>query len=180
MIYVLAGHHNRDSGAVNKEGVKESVITKLFRDKVVSHLRSWGIPFIIDNDNETLAQVTKRIKPGTGSVLCEFHLNASDRVDAKGTEVFVKDGPKPSEKALAADIAHAISTHCNIYNRGVKTESQSPRKKLAILHTEAGISVLVELCFITNKEDMRLFRLGMDSLAERIAELLIKYDAIQS
>lgn len=180
MIFLLAGHHNHDSGAVNKDGIKEADITKEFRNKVIECLERMGIKPIIDNDNETLAQVIKRIKPGKGSVLCEFHLNASDNDMAKGAEVLVKDGPNADEKNLAHDIAKAITNTCNIYNRGVKTESQSHRKRLGILHTKAGIAVLVELCFITNNEDMRLLRMGMDALAERIAEILVEYDQLHN
>lgn len=182
MIYPSAGHNlsgpKVDPGAV-ANGYKEATLTAELRDLVIAALKDTKTPFICDKDSETLSQYISRIKPGQGSVVCDIHFNASESEKATGVEVIVKAGANEIEIELASEICSMITKFTGLVNRGVKDEKQSHRGRLGILHTAAGISVLIEVCFISNKTDMMAYNKNKAEIAKGIASLLIKYDALK-
>lgn len=182
MIYLSAGHNfkalNPDPGAIGN-GYKESELTRELRDMVAAELKSRGFPYILDKDSETLGEYISRIKPGSGSVLCEIHFNAAGP-DATGAEVLVKEGASKHSNELAKEMSAAISDTVGIKNRGAKDESSSHRGRLGILHTLSGIAVLPEICFISNANDVQLYQSKKNQLATSIALLLIKYENLNS
>ena len=154
MIYLSAGHHNKDSGAVYGVYVERD-LTKEARSLIELHLDSEQV--IKDKDSETNAEYQKRIKPAGGSVVFDIHFNAAGST-ASGTECFVnakdfKDKNSLSFK-MAQEICDATANVLGIKNRGVKSETQSQHKKLGILNKNAGCSVLWEICFISSISDM--------------------------
>lgn len=176
MIFISAGHHNADPGAVSN-GVKEADLTKELRDLICKELATAKASFISDKDFETLSQYISRIKPGSGSVVCEVHFNAGSP-NATGVETIVRANAAKESIALAKAINNAVVNASGLYNRGVKDETQSHRGRLAILHTAAGISVLPELCFITNKNDLVLYNKAKKEIAKGIAKALIEADRL--
>ena len=182
MIYLSAGHNKRLAGAdpgATCGNIKEADLTIELRDLIIAELTGLQANFITDKDDETLLAYVARIKPGSGSVVCELHFNSSARL-ATGAEAIIKNEYSHVEKAIAVDISNAIATILGIINRGVKTEAQSHRGRLGILHTHAGISVLPEICFINNEIDMKQYHKNKNALARKFAELLIEYDALIS
>ena len=174
MIYLSAGHWNGDPGAV-ANGLQENELTKQLRDAIAAELRALGATFTLDKDTEPLAAYLARIKPGSGSVVCEVHFNAASPA-ATGIEVITADNPTPDSKALAADLASSGARLMGIVNRGVKTEAQSHRGRLGLMRKPAGITVLPEVCFITNPGDIRSFFANIKNLAREWARLLYLYD----
>lgn len=184
MLYIplktfpLAGHHSKDPGAVYN-GRKEAEETMRIQERLDFFLNKLGVKTIKDNPSHTLSQVLNTILPGSGSVLVDNHFNASDNPNATGVECIVSNksyAQKDNSYKMADEICQVISSHLGIKNRGVKPESQSARKKLAILHTKAGISVLIEWCFISNINDMKAIDNNRDNVCEAVAHILKKYD----
>lgn len=175
MIYLSAGHHLADPGAIGN-GYIERDLTIELRDLIVPEIIKLGGKVITDKDSETLQQYINRIKPGDGSVLCEPHFNASANSSATGAECLYPDSSTSHSVALSREISETISTTLSIRNRGAKSEKESARGRLAILRTNAGISCLPEICFIGNKDDMAAYQKVKHILAKRIAAILVKYD----
>lgn len=178
MIFLSAGHHNADPGAV-ANGYKEAELAKELRDLIAREIKRIGGSYILDKDSETLAQYIARIKPGPGSVLCELHFNSVDNPKVTGTECLHADSANADSIRLAKEIAETCSKSLGITNRGAKSESQSKRGRLAILRTAAGISVLPEICFISNAEDLRKYQERKTQLAACIAHILVAYDKLK-
>lgn len=88
VTYPLAGHHNKDSGAVYG-GRLENQETQKIRNKIVLYLKKLGIKVITDRDDRTLSQVIRDIRPGKSSVLYEVHLDSSINPQATGTTCVV-------------------------------------------------------------------------------------------
>lgn len=174
MIFISAGHHNADSGAVGVNGVTESSKTIEFRELVIAELNKLGAKYIKDNDNETLAQYLNRIKTGSGSVVCEFHFDAYNG-NASGCTSLVGNDADRLDKAMAKELVDNCATILSINNRGVKSESESNRGRLGLMR-EQGIVVLLELCFIDNPSDMAKYNNKKNELAKKIAEILIRYE----
>lgn len=177
MIYLSAGHYNQDPGAV-ANGYKEADLTKDLRGLIIANLIAMKAKYITDEDSESLGQYIRRIKPGTGSVLCELHFNASANAKATGAECLYGRNAGAYSKELAKEISDTIADDLSIANRGAKSEAHSARGRLGILHTKAGIAVLPEICFISNKTDMANYQKNKIQLAHNIAQLLVKYDKL--
>src|SRR5688572_10702284 len=126
-IYISAGHHKKDPGAV-ANGLKEADLTVKVRDRVIQHLMGFNGAEIVegdkwriikDDDNETLAEYLKRIQPGDGSVVVEFHFDAAANPDASGTSAFYADGGDIQHlrsRQFATDMAKDTSNILGIRN----------------------------------------------------------------
>lgn len=175
VVYPIAGHHDNDPGAVYN-AQKEAEKTKELRNMISKYLNLKCHKHILDNDYENNRQLQSRIKPGAGSVLVDHHFNASLNTSATGTEVIVANNANANSKALAKELANGTARILGIANRGVKTESATARGRIGILNLKAGIACLVEICFISNANDMKKYEDNKDALAKFYADVYIKYD----
>lgn len=185
MIFASAGHNSKsktikqDSGAV-ANGYKEGDLTIDFRDLVCAHLDIMGAKYIKDYDEESLAMYLSRIKTGSGSVVIEYHFDASDsNQKATGTTAIVEEECNKYDIDFATEISASTSLILGIKNRGVIKESESYRGRLGLMREE-GIICLCELCFITNKNDLDKYFQNRYTLAKKHAQLLVKYDSLLS
>jgi N-acetylmuramoyl-L-alanine amidase len=171
-IYISAGHHLKDTGAV-ANGVQENELTIKLRNLVTKYLTLLGAQYKIDDDHDTLAQYLGKIKPAINDVVCELHFNVANGI-ASGTEVIVGTDADRLDKALATELALTTSNVLNIPNRGVKSEAESHRGRLGLMR-EQGLVCLVEVCFIDNKKDLLNFNQKMEMLASNYAQILNKF-----
>jgi len=117
MLFISAGHHLRDSGAIGS-GTAENVETIKFRDLVVSILRGRGLKVITDNDNETLGEYLARIQPGEASVVCEYHFDAANGF-AYGSTAIVGIDADQNDNAAATELVTVTASTIGTKNRGV-------------------------------------------------------------
>lgn len=176
MIFISAGHHLKDPGAIGVNKRQENNTTIELRNLVVAALKAMGASYITDDDSEDLATYLKRIKSGDGSVVVELHFDAATG-KASGTTAIVGDDAQANDKALAKELANATAVTLGIKNRGVISEKDSHRGRLGLMR-ELGAVSLLEVAFIDNPEDMKLYDLMKGDLAKIIASILVKYDNI--
>lgn len=172
--FLSAGHHLRDSGAV-AHGKQENLEMIKFRDTVVNFCKSFGVKVITDTDNESLGQYLRRIQTGSGSVVLEFHLDAATNESATGCTAVVGDDADRLDKMFAKELVDTTASITGLRNRGVIPESKTHRGKLGLMR-EQGIVALLELGFITNKNDMAALEAHTFTLASAIAKIVKKYD----
>lgn len=178
MIFLSAGHHDADPGAT-ANGYREADLTKIARNIIASRTNPQNL--IMDRDFETNPMYQGRIRPADGSVLFDIHFNAAAPI-ASGTECFVKAADYNQNNLsfrMAAEICDITSRILRIPNRGVKPDNQSQHPRIGILHLGAGISVLWEICFITNIFNINSYQSNREPLLFHIAEVLKKYDALR-
>ena len=179
MIYLSAGHHDKDSGAVSGKFIERD-LTKESRFLIESNLPSNQV--IKDKDFETNTQYQSRIKPASGSVLFDIHFNAGSPT-ATGTECYVNKVDFANKNSLsykmADEICKVTSEILGIKNRGVKSEASSQHPRIGILNLKAGVSVLWEICFISSALDMAKYTQFKAKLNKEVALILLKYDAIK-
>lgn len=179
MIFLSAGHHNTDPGAVSGKFIERD-LTKESRFLISQYIDKSQL--ILDKDFETNTQYQGRIKPGSGSVVFDIHFNAGSPTST-GTECYVKKSDFANKNSMsykmADEICKATSEILGIKNRGVKSESQSQHSRIGILNKSAGCSVLWEICFISSVLDMSAYTFKKAELSHKIADILVKYDALK-
>jgi N-acetylmuramoyl-L-alanine amidase len=177
-LILVAGHDlNGDPGAVPANtGAIEAQLTVEFRDLLETALKSKlpTIEIVCDSNNinlrETIAWVNRIARPF--DLLLDIHFNAVDNPVATGTECFVHDTTTEINRRLALSLTKLMAQVLGIRNRGVKGEKESPRKRLGILHTKPRV-ILLEICFISNPNDLAAYNNKKHELADRMANLLI-------
>lgn len=176
-IFLSSGHSDkvgRDRGAAGN-GYIEGVLTVEFRDLLEKELKSLGAKVYKDGNDTILAQTIAFFKGKTlsDSIVIDTHWNAGNAL-ATGTEVLVSAVSTPFEKKLAKDVVDEIAETLGIKNRGVKTELDSQHKRLGFLHI-TGENILIEMCFISNANDMKKYQLSKNLLAKNLAKILFEY-----
>lgn len=172
--FLSAGHHLKDSGAV-AHGKQENLEMIKFRDIVVNYCKSFGVTVIVDDDKETLSEYLLRIKTGSGSVVLEFHLDSAANATATGSTGVVGDDADRLDMAFAKELVDTTSLILGIKNRGVIKEAQTHRKKLGLMR-EQGIVALLEVCFISNPNDMAAYEANKYTLGSAIAKIVKKFE----
>jgi N-acetylmuramoyl-L-alanine amidase len=164
-IFLSAGHGGTDSGAVGN-GFIERDLTIDLRNHIARELKALGIVPSIDSDRNALSQTLAwlRGKFKSKDILLDLHWNASSNPEAKGSEVIIPDIASQFEKDLAKD-------------RGVKPEALTARKKLGWMRPVAE-NVLIEVCFISNITDMKLYEANKNNIAKKIASTLNHYSKL--
>lgn len=178
-IFIEAGHNENDSGAVAHGYVEAEEVIKDKHSLVqalnfqIQHRND--VEIITDVDSENLNQTINRFKQVATSkdILISLHYNSVDNHSARGVEVWVKQDASKQEIELAEKICLSYSKMLNIPNRGVKFEQNNRWKRLGILHTGAGLSILVEIDFISNPEAIKRVEEMRDRLHVMTSTILI-------
>lgn len=176
-LILSAGHSNNPSGdrGTFALGRHEGDLTIELRDLIVERLKKLGVTPIIDPNTNALRQSLAFFKQffNSRNVSVDIHFNAFNGI-ATGTEVFIPTAPTVFERNLATELSIGISRVTGLRNRGVRTEKDSARGRLAWLNTSQE-EILLEICFMDNRQDMTLYQNNKLILAEKIAEILFNY-----
>ncbi len=104
-------------------------------------------------------------------IIIDLHFNAHSNPNARGTETIVSDNATDLELRMASRLAHTTSDSLNIPLRGIKSESQTPHHRLAMLHLTPQ-SIILEVCFCTSPEDVEQYRRHRRKIASTIARTI--------
>lgn len=168
-ILISAGHctvqgKNYDPGAVGN-GFTEAREALRLRDAVAAKLRTKGFDVIEDGSDGVSEPLTKAVALArTAQIAVEIHFNAAS-ASATGIEVL----SKPNLKSLSQKLAIAVGNATGLKLRGElgwKSDNSGQHHRLAFC--EAG-GMILEVCFISNVNDMRAYVANFDKIAENLA-----------
>ena len=120
------------------------------------------------NKRANARQDTARRVPTSDDFVIDIHFNAHTNPQARGTEAIVSDDATTMELRFASRLAHATADVLNIPLRSIKSESQTPHRRLAMLHLTPQ-SIILEICFCTSPEDVAQYRKHREQLANALA-----------
>ena len=120
------------------------------------------------NKRANARQDTARRVPTSNDFVIDLHFNAHGNPQARGTETIVADDATELELRMASRLAHATADSLEIPLRGIKSESETPHRRLAMLHLTPQ-SIILEVCFCTSPEDVDAYRKHRELLAETLA-----------
>jgi len=179
VLWLTAGHGGSDSGAV-AHGHSEAALVLDLRNLITEALKNKGFKYTIWNDPDgwatpaTAAYIQSKTKEH--DLVFDLHFNAAGPT-ATGVEVIVPDSHTTLEKRSGQSIAGIVHAVLGIPLRGdagVKTESETPRGRLAMMRPP-GTNVLLETAFISNSEDLEKYFNGKHRLADEIANWIITF-----
>lgn len=177
IINVHAGHNPSGKVASGAAGyLIESVEDRIVKDKVIELLRQNGhTVYDCTEDNGTSqADVLNKIIEKCNShnvdidVSIHFNAGAADRdTETTGTEVYVY-----GLNAGATEYADRVLK--NISNLGFRNRGIKVNQSLAVLRRTKAPAMLVECCFVDDKDDAALY--DADKMARAIAGGIINAD----
>ena len=121
------------------------------------------------NKRANARQDTARRVPTSDDFVIDIHFNAHTNPQARGAEAIVSDDATTLELRMASRLAHATADSLEIPLRGIKSESETPHRRLAMLHLTPQ-SIILEVCFCTSPEDVEQYRKHRELLAETLAK----------
>ena len=161
-INVHAGHNPDGKVACGAVGlIKESTEARKVKNEVISQLRQLGhtvYDCTVDNGT-SVSDVLKKIVGKANSnnvdldVSIHFNAGANDKTGNgknTGTEVLIYSTSSRA-KTYAINVCEAIS-NLGFKNRGVKTRSD-----LYVLKNTKAPAILIECCFVDDKDDVELY-----------------------
>jgi len=176
MIFtVSAGHNPANSVACGAVGLlNESTENRIMVMKVIGWLRQEGhtvYDCTCDNGtsrDDVLDKIIRKCNMQRADLHISIHFNAGAKDPngngvTTGTEVLVT-GTNASAKTVATRVASKIA-EVGFRNRGVKNYPD-----LRFLKETIGASILVEVCFVDDKDDVMKYTADRDLVAKKIAE----------
>jgi N-acetylmuramoyl-L-alanine amidase len=196
MIILTAGHTGPNSGAqCATTQFDEGAENIWLRNRIAEILTNdYGLVVLMDDDRASLKLLTKalsddlslteltentdltlRVPSGFDlsptddtDFVIDLHFNAHGNPQARGTETIVADDATELELRMASRLAHVTADSLEIPLRCIKSESQTPHRRLAMLHLTPQ-SIILEVCFCTSPEDVEAYRKNREKLAAELA-----------
>ena len=164
------GHGGKDPGGTGN-GLKEKDIVLKVGLKVGTILERHNVKVVYTRISDVFVELSERASIANRSntdIFVSIHTNAFSNANAKGLETYSYVGSKKG-KALANDV-HSQLVNDKLYssNRGRKTAS------FAVIKKTKMPACLVELGFITNKDDAKILTEKQSDLALSAAKGILK------
>lgn len=172
IVIIDAGHGNNTPGKRTPDGMREyefnkatalyleSMLELQYKNVTVYHVYDKGgadvsLTSRTNKANQIYAKYRSKVHAGTHEVcLISIHANAfgSGWNSARGIETYSWNGHSPNSDALAKTMQSALIDTLGLYDRGAK------KANLHMVREPDFTSILVELGFMTNKEEATLLK----------------------
>lgn len=160
-ICVDPGHGGDDPGAIGDGDPTEAAANIIVAERLADMLESrWHDVLITRRDGETAGPGRRAVIANHASVdlLLSIHCNSHENPSANGAEALYYPGSERGQY-LAESVLSRWVCESGLRDRGVK-----PRGDLAILRLTSMPAALLELGFLSNENDQRLWdRAAADS-----------------
>lgn len=172
-VFLIAGHNGIGSGAVGL--LDEGGENLRLRNAIYDKLKKQGLYVFLDKETSTLNNVIKNINAlcSEDDVCIDIHFNAFNG-KANGSEVIYPMNCIEDEKGFSEKLLNAITTSLGTKNRGIKKENSGQYKRLAMLSDVNCQSVLIEVCFCDNKEDVERYQKNFNTLVRNLSDVIFE------
>lgn len=178
-IILSAGHSSvpgKDRGAEYKDNI-EGVLTAKVRNDLFYALIADDAQVLIDNDDTELKDSIAYFKDQVEikDIAIDIHFNSfAQNTTVGGTEVIIPDDSSPFEETLALELSTCMASSLKIKNRGVKRERETAHKRLGWMRLKCE-TVLLEICFLSNDQDMEAYNKNYWNLINRLCKSIIYF-----
>lgn len=167
-----------DSGA-SANGLTEKDVTLAVALKLKSELEQRGVKVVLTRDSDKTVTNEARVAAcdkAQSDLLVSLRLNSAQNITVSGFELWVSN-KKPANSVSAAEaIGKSMSTITGIRNRGVKYGTVTNADENYYVNSKSKCaSLVIQLGFISNKEDASLLKNNDSEVASKIAQGIVTY-----
>ena len=167
-----------DSGA-SANGLKEKDVTLSVALKLKSELEQRGVKVVLTRDSDKTVTNEARVAAcdkAQSDLLVSLRLNSAQNITVSGFELWVSN-KKPANSVSAAEaIGKSMSTISGIRTRGVKYGTVTNADENYYVNSRSKCaSLVIQLGFISNKEDASLLKNNDSEVASKIAQGIVTY-----
>ena len=170
-VFIDIAHGGKDPGAVGN-GIKEKDISLLVGPLVGKALQRHNVEVFYSRTTDVFVELIERANKANKlgvDVFVSLHCNSFSDEQAQGLETFSHPSSK-NGTALAKCIQDSlIKDRLYTKDRGIKTANFS------VLRNTKATAALVELGFISNKEDAEILKNKQSELAESVAKGILNF-----
>lgn len=182
-ICIDAGHGSHDEGTKSPSGVREKDVNLKVALKLGKILEKEDMNVIYTRKSDNLSWNGNEIKDlkervnisnrSKSDVFISIHCNGGDDETYNGIETWCRYPSTDGEKLAELVQSNLVSLNYSP-GRGVKYESDG---ELAVLKGNNAASILVEMGFLTNSNDLNYIKssIGQENIASAIADGVIEY-----
>ncbi len=157
VVVIDPGHGGIDSGAIGATGLLEKEVNIDVAERLKKFLENAGAVVVMTREGDRSASNSKRVNianDAKADVFLSIHANAYSNPDSNGTETFYcsNNSNRDASRYLAQQLQRELIEELGRRDRGVKTRS------FYVIKETKMPSALVELAFLTNKEEEALLR----------------------
>jgi N-acetylmuramoyl-L-alanine amidase len=171
-----AGHGGKNSGT-QVNGFSEKNISLSMAKKIRAIAEAKGIKVVLTRSNDEYLSWEERVKTN-GTVLLSLHVNSAPSPAKNGIEMFTGRTFKNKDGEPARSMALTYHLYRNIKNAtGIEINNKPFIKNLLILDKATMPSVLLEMGYLSNKNDFQYITNSQkqDELAKLIVDGIIDY-----
>ncbi len=177
VVCVDPGHGGNDAGATySKKSRLEKDDNLKLALLVKQELEKKNIKVImtrVDDSQVSLKERCKKANKSRADLFVSLHRNSSS--DGTGMEVWIKDKPDKQEVKLAESILNGLVNKSGLLNRGVKKGYRDTSGNNYYVNANTNMpSCLVEVGFISNKNDNENFDKNIEKYAQCIAKAIVE------
>ena len=172
-----AGHGGKEKGAV-VNGISEKEITLAMVKKIKTLAEAKGIKVVTTRDADENISIKDRVK-ANGDILISLHVNSEPIAKGgkrNGIEIYtaVMDGTLKVSKANS--LSHYLFKGMQ-HIKGISIEDERNPKNLLLLRESNLAGVILELGYLTNKNDLKFITDGakQNELAKGIVDGILLY-----
>lgn len=164
-IVVNAGHAKSGLGTGANGLLNESKETRRIAYelmKLLADTKHEVIPAVFDKSSNNLKEAVDLANNEKADLFISIHLNAGG---GQGCEAYTYKGKKLNQAVKVCNNLNKLG----FKNRGIKDGS-----KLYVLKNTKMTAILIEVCFVDNKEDVNLYnKIGVSKIAKAIYNSII-------
>lgn len=148
VVVIDPGHGGKDPGAIGIRGLQEKNVILAISKQVTALLQQQGVQVVMTRTDDYFVDLPPRVAMASrvdADLFVSIHANSmpANRSDINGLETYYFS----SGQRLARTIHNSILQNVNIKDRGVR------RARFYVLRKSSMPSVLVEVGFVTGRED---------------------------
>ena len=164
IICIDAGHGGKDPGAVGNGVIEKNVALKTAL-AVGELLKKQGFEVVYTRTSDVFVNLNERCRIANAKnadLFISVHVNSATNTDAKGTETLCY-----SKNEFAYIVQKGLISALKTNDRGLKE-----RKDLAVLNGTKMTAVLLELGFLSNADEAKMFK--KESFYSNAANAVVK------
>ncbi len=154
LVMLDPGHGGKDSGAISpfSSSIQEKDINLRVANFTAEALKAAGVTVVMTRPGDTFPELEARPEMANRrkvDVFVSLHSNSAENASARGTGVYVHLTASTQSTSLANSILRSLA------ESGITAHNSQPiHKSLAVLRLNERPAVLVEMGFMTNRQEV--------------------------